>query len=200
MGRFNEVRSQAGSGFSAACSLQLSNQGDAMERCNSNSIPTPAQLSKLLSFCPDTGKITWKKTLSNRVSPGREAGGPDGQGYRVLMVQNYCVRAHRVAWALHYGKWPEGFIDHINGNRSDNRISNLRDVTNALNLQNSHKPQKNSSTGFRGVFLDRRRGRFTVELSANRVRHRLGSFSTAEEAYAAYLAAKALYHPHALAA
>jgi hypothetical protein len=165
-----------------------------MESRKTNSIPSPEHIRELLSYCPDTGKLTWMKTLSNRARLNQEAGGPDGQGYRILMVAGYITRAHRVAWAHYYGKWPEGYIDHINGNRSDNRIANLRDVSNAVNLQNNHKPQVNSTTGLRGVWYDKRRGNYVAELSANRERHRLGAFRTAEEAHAAYKEAKARLH------
>jgi hypothetical protein len=165
-----------------------------MERREAHCIPTPELLRELLDYFPGTGKLVWKKTLSNRVQPGKEAGSCDGQGYRVLMVSGYTTRVHRAIWAHYHGAWPTGFIDHVNGNRADNRIANLRDVSNAENLQNNYHPQTNSTTSLRGVWLDKRRGRFVAELSAHQKRYRLGSFATAEEAHHAYLAAKVLYH------
>jgi hypothetical protein len=165
-----------------------------MVRREAHCIPAPELLRELLDYFPETGKLLWKKPLSNRVQPGKEAGACDGQGYRVLMVRGYITRVHRAIWAHYYGAWPTGFIDHVNGNRADNRISNLRDVSNAENLQNNYQPQANSTTNLRGVWLDKRRGLFVAELSANRRRHRLGYFKTAEEAHQAYLGAKLLYH------
>ena len=165
-----------------------------MVRREKHCIPSPELLRELLEYCPNSGRLWWKKTLSNRVRPGREVGAPDGQGYRVMMVSGYTTRVHRTIWAHYHGHWPTGFIDHINGDRSDNRILNLRDVTNAVNLQNNYRPQVNSTTGLRGVWFDKRRNNFVAELSANRRKYRLGAFKTAEDAQQAYLSAKALYH------
>lgn len=168
-----------------------------MEHRETHSIPTPARLREAFDYDPDTGLLTWKIRTSNRAYIGREAGSPDGQGYRILMLDKCLLRTHRVAFAHYYGAWPVGFIDHINGNRSDNRISNLRDVSNAENLQNNWKPQKNSTTGLRGAARTKYPGIYAAEISVNRVRHRLGTFRSPEEAHAAYLEAKRKLHGEA---
>jgi hypothetical protein len=165
-----------------------------MENRNSNSIPSPSRIREAFDYDPESGLLTWRIRTSNRAFPGREAGSPDGQGYRILMLDKCLLRTHRVAFAHYYGAWPKGFIDHINGDRSDNRICNLRDVSNAENLQNNWRPQKNNTTGFRGVWKDARRNKFHAEICVNKIRHRLGPYATAEEAHAAYLVAKDRLH------
>jgi len=165
-----------------------------MERRKTYSIPAPDRLREAFNYDPETGVLTWQIRTSNRSHVGKEVGSPDGQGYRILMLDKCLLRTHRVAFAHYYGTWPTGFIDHINGNRSDNRISNLRDVSNAENLQNNLKPQRNSTTGLRGACVTKYPGVFAAEISANGVRHRLGMFRSPEAAHAAYLQAKQSLH------
>lgn len=161
-----------------------------MENRKRHSIPSIERIREAFSYDPDTGVLIWRIRTSNRSTIGKEAGSPDGQGYRILMLDKCLLRTHRVVWAYFHGKWPKGFIDHINGIRSDNRIRNLRDVSNAVNLQNNMKAQCNNTTGFRGVWVERKSGVFIAEMSMNRKRHLLGRFKTAEEAAAAYAKAK----------
>lgn len=96
--------------------------------------------------------------------------------------------SYRVAWAIHYGAWPEAFLDHINGDESDDRIENLREATHAENMRN-RKTHAHSGTGVKGVSLED--GRFCSAITVNGVRTRLGGFSSISEADAAYkIAAK----------
>ena len=166
----------------------------SMKRHRKAPLPSPERVREAFDYDPETGVLTWRICTSNRAPAGREAGSPDGQGYRILMLDGVLLRTHRVAWAHFHGTWPDHFIDHINGNRSDNRIANLRDVPNAVNLQNNAAPQCNNTSGFKGVWLDKRRNRYVAELQAFGKRHRLGSFRTPEEAYAVYLEAKQRFH------
>lgn len=168
-----------------------------MEHCKTHFIPSPSRLREAFDYDPDTGILTWKIRTSNRAFIGREAGSPDGQGYRILMLDKCLLRTHRVAFAHYHGYWPKGFIDHINCDQSDNRISNLRDVSNAENLQNNWAPQRNSTTGFRGVAKTKYPGVYAAEISVNKVRHRLGTFRSPEAAHAAYIEAKQKLHGRA---
>ena len=96
-----------------------------------------------------------------------------------------------------YGEWPESQIDHIDGNKQNNSIWNLRIVNFSENRQNTIKPQKNNRLGIRGVKFDARPGRvkrYESSIKLNGKEFYLGSFHTAEEAYQAYLSAKIRLH------
>jgi hypothetical protein len=105
------------------------------------------------------------------------------------------IPAHRVAWALHHGEWPTGDIDHKFNLTMDNRISELRDVHHAVNLQNRRSASKNSKTGVLGVspsFF--RLGHFRADIHVDGKQVVLGHFKTVEEAQDAYLSAKRKHH------
>lgn len=109
------------------------------------------------------------------------------QGYIVISVLGRSLRAHRLAWALHYGEWPNDAIDHIDRCRQNNKIRNLRDVSSARNSQNqTHRSQSSTYVGVRRV-ADRLRWRAAIETCG--VSKCLGSYLTEIEAAAAYNAA-----------
>jgi hypothetical protein len=98
------------------------------------------------------GKLFWKVSTSNRVKVGQEAGNKRKDGYKEIKVNNKRYLNHRIIWKMHYGDILEGKqIDHINGNRSDNRIENLRLVTNGQNQLNSVLKSSNK-LGIKGVY------------------------------------------------
>jgi hypothetical protein len=128
------------------------------------------------SYDPETGHIL-------HVPTGSRADIPNTNGYRRVFVDGKLKGAHRVAWRLHYGVWP-GTIDHINRQRDDNRIENLRDVPPSVNTANaSPRPNK---TGYPGVVKVVRGGRFGAAIRVNGERRFLGTFETAELASKAY--------------
>jgi hypothetical protein len=108
--------------------------------------------------------------------------------------------AHRLAWMYVYGRWPaKGLdIDHINGNRQDNRIANLREVTRGQNMQNQRRASSRSTTGLLGVL--RKSRRFAAHITADGRTHCLGTFDTPEEAHRVYMDAKSRLHIHSVAA
>jgi hypothetical protein len=87
-------------------------------------IHTPQELAEKLDYNPDTGELTWKR-LRDSTRIGQKAKALDVAGYIQVNISGNVYKGHRVAWAIHYGRWPVGMIDHINGQRSDNRIENL---------------------------------------------------------------------------
>lgn len=101
--------------------------------------------------------------------------------------------AHRLAWLYVYGEWPNGDIDHIDGDRLNNRIANLRDVSRRVNLENQRRPKACNKSGFLGVktFRDQR---FQARIQVRGVQLHLGTFDTPHEAHAAYVAAKRNLH------
>lgn len=139
-----------------------------------------------MDYDPATGGFTWKRKTNRRIVLGAPAGSKMSEGYIQLAIDGKKVLAHRLAWAMVHGVWPANLIDHKNGRRADNRIDNLRPADKSLNAFNAHAAPR-SSTGYRGVFLDRRRGTFGARLN----RKHLGSFATPQAASAVYEATKA---------
>jgi hypothetical protein len=102
---------------------------------------------------PKAGKI-WNKRFAGKKAFTAKL----RDGYHHGSVLSIIYRAHRVAWAIHFGAWPALEIDHINGDRADNRISNLRDVSHAENMKNRRKAKWNTS-GHTGIDFHARRWR-----------------------------------------
>lgn len=137
--------------------------------------------------------MTWLKSLSRRAMAGRRAGNVSVcTGYVQLRVDNRLYRGHRLAWLITTGQWPSGVIDHINGVRHDNRWCNLRDVTNQVNSWNRVAPSA-SKSGLLGVTFDRA-GRAIAQIMVSGRNINLGHFESPEQAHAAYLRAKEIYH------
>jgi len=107
----------------------------------------------------------------------------DTKGYLRIRFVNKQFAVHRIAWALHYGEWPQQSIDHINGIKNDNRISNLRDVSNATNAVNRHSANRNGSTGLLGVTWSKEKRRFIAHVKVNGKTKKLGRFLNAREAF-----------------
>jgi hypothetical protein len=93
-------------------------------------------VSAIWSYNPDNGCLTWKIDPGTRPMKGRVVSSRQSGGYVTVGYLGRGYKAHRLAWILHYGNWPNGEIDHRNGLRFDNRISNLRDVTHQQNQMN----------------------------------------------------------------
>ena len=157
----------------------------------------------LLHYDSTTGILRWKAKRGRgqgrgKVNPGDIAGTINAQGYVAINIAGHVTLAHRLAWAIAHQLWPVPFqLDHINMNRTDNRISNLRPATNAQNMRN-RKAQKNSSTGVKGVYVHKRSGKFIASIACDGRTMYLGLFSTVREAKAAYdAAAERLHGPFA---
>lgn len=154
------------------------------------------RIAEYLEYDANTGKFTWLKNRKGHTKAGMEAGANHGRGYIVIALDGAQYLAHRLAWAIYYGAIPENMqIDHINGNRSDNRISNLRLASHAENCRNS-KVRKHSKSGIKGV--KKRGNKWHVRISVNRKEKWIGSYDTAEEAnFAHQKAANELFGPFA---
>lgn len=157
-------------------------------------ILTAARLRELLHYEPDTGVFTWTQNRW-RVFSGDIAGGVGLQGYVIITVERRTYRAHRLAWLWVHGVWPAADIDHINGNRADNRLVNLRDVDRQTNLQNLTKAKTHNKTGLLGVCYSARDKRWIAQIKAPGAPRVLGYFKSPKEAQDAYLEAKRLWHP-----
>lgn len=159
-----------------------------------------SEIKKMLSYDAETGKFSWRVSPCGPVAAGKETGYVGKDGYVSIGFGRKVYKAHRLAWAIHYGEVPPKYLDHINGNRSDNRIVNLRPATRAQNAQNLHRPYKNNkSSGILGVYWHSQCNRWQSRIQLNGKPKHLGLFDTKEEAAAAYAKAKAEYHPYASA-
>lgn len=144
------------------------------------------RLKRLLHYDPETGVFTWtgNDTRSHRKS-GNQAGCINGRGYRVIGVDGVLCTAHRLAFLYMRGEFPEGFVDHINRDKDDNRWANLRAATGTQNMGNTGVARSNTS-GHRGVVWDRRAGKWRARIRINGRLINIGSFSDISEAADAY--------------
>lgn len=124
---------------------------------------------------------------------GKLAGTVNRLGYAQIKVDGQLHLAHRFAWFLHYGEWPKGQIDHINGNKADNRITNLRVASGSENLRNRGKPANNTS-GYKGVSWIARYRKWQATIKFDGKNKYLGRFATREEAADAYGKAALQHH------
>lgn len=154
---------------------------------------TQERLKELLEYNPDTGIFAWRVRASLHLRIGDIAGTLHNDGGLYIGINGKRYYAHRLIWLYVYGRWPENLIDHINHKRTDNRIVNLREATQAENQHNKIRANKDSHTGFLGVS---KRGKgFNAQIRLNGILKYLGRFKTPELAHAAYLDAKRKFHP-----
>ena len=154
---------------------------------------TAERARELLNYDPETGSLRWRVSRWG-ATKGNEAGSIE-KGYRRASVDMTRYFAHRLAWLIYYGTWPKDQIDHIDGDRSNNRIANLREATHDENCENQHRAQSdNYTTGLLGASFDKRKRVFRASIMVKKFVYRLGTFKTAEEAHQAYLAAKRQLH------
>lgn len=153
---------------------------------------TQERLRQLFIYDPDTGNFIRRFDIHGAWKAGQIAGTLNKEGYIAINIDKKPRRAHRLAWLYVYGTSPPE-IDHVNGNRADNRLKNLRAATRGQNAANSCL-RKNSKIGMKGAYRDVKRKRWFSSISINgRIKH-LGTFDTPEEAHAAWSQAADLYH------
>lgn len=145
-----------------------------------------SRVKELLSYDPESGIFMW-----NPRPAGHQR---KDSGYVSIEVDGNEIKGHRLAWFMFYGVWPTGLIDHINGDKSDNRIENLRDATHKINAQNRRVHMKNSAQKLLGVCWNKARSKWQAGIGHEGKNRYLGLFDTPEEAHEAYLKAKRLLH------
>lgn len=141
-----------------------------------------SELKKQIEYSPSTGEFRW--LVGKTRAPKGALAGFDCHGYTRIKIKQQTYSAHRLAWLFHYGVWPKKQLDHINGDRADNRVSNLREASNWQNGAN-RAVQSRSRTGFKGVV--RMGNRFRAKCKVDKAEHYLGTFDTPEEASKAYV-------------
>jgi HNH endonuclease/AP2 domain len=147
---------------------------------------TADRLRELLSYDSGTGIFRWKVDRK-RAKAGMVAGS-SSRGYLLIGIDGRLYRAHRLAWLYEHGRWPELELDHVNGDRSDNRIANLREAT-ADQQRRNQVVERNSRTGFKGVRLHRKSGLYHAKIRRNGKTLSLKYHPTVEAAHAAYMKA-----------
>jgi hypothetical protein len=141
------------------------------------------QLSKVLRYEPNTGLLFWTGEAHQSLR-NKQAGTPNHLGYIIVLFKGKPYKAHRLAWFLTHGVWPSQMIDHIDGNTSNNALSNLRDVDNKTNQCNRHKARLDSKSGLMGASPFR--NKWKAQIKRNGVIKYLGLYDTALEAHEAY--------------
>ena len=142
-------------------------------------IPLPSQKKLQELFYYKDGELYWKERIHSSIDLSKPAGYIDTNGYRAIQIEGKLYRAHRLVWKYHYGKDPKEFIDHIDGNKSNNNMENLREATRQQNSYN-RGPQKNNKLGIKGV--SKYGNKYIATIFINDKRKYLGFFDTIEEA------------------
>ncbi len=154
---------------------------------------TQERLKCVLSYDKNTG-IFRRLIKTERVAVGEIVGGKNN-GYLIVAIDGTNYKLHRLAWLYVYGEFPSGDIDHINHDRADNRIVNLRDVTIAINNKNKTMFRNNTS-GVTGVNFNKSKSSWDARISVCGERVNLGSFVQFHEAVNARKNAEVLYEFH----
>lgn len=161
---------------------------------------TAERLRELLSYDEETGEFVWRVRRGGRAYAGTVAGTVMKIGYRHIRIGGKFHYAHRLAWFYVHGRWPTHQIDHVDRDRQNNRISNLREATNAENGRNSIAAPRNTS-GFKGVSWHRNCEKWKAQIKYNGRQMHIGLFDSAEAAHDAYaIKAKKLHGKFARAA
>ncbi len=146
---------------------------------------TAEHLRELVTYDPETGVMRWRAPRSNRLKVGDKLGGRGGNGYLLAHVGGLKHYIHRLAWLYVHGAWPVGQVDHVNGDRGDNRISNLRLAAQPQQNANAARRSDNAS-GYRGVCWHPPTKSWRAYVTLHGRQKHLGYFSTRLEAAAAY--------------
>ena len=149
-------------------------------------------INKSISYDENTGEFTWKSDVGRKIKKGTKAGSKcKDSGYVKIRFKGKNISAHRLAWFIVYGYDPR-VVDHLNGVRDDNRISNIRDVTVTENNRN-HKFRSTNSSGYDGVYFRIDRGLWLAQISSNGKNIYLGYHESAEIAHKIRVAALEIY-------
>ena len=175
-------------------------------------LPSPELLRKLLRYDPETGKLFWRErpvemfldakkpkqicaSWNARFAGQQALTHVQSSGYLQGSVGNKSFRAHRVAYAIYYGRWPVNQVDHIDHNRSNNTIKNLREVSNTQNAKNKRMSPRNT-TGVTGVVFSKELGKYLSYICVAGKSKYLGCFETIEGAAEARKQANQKYGFH----
>lgn len=156
---------------------------------------TQERLMELFIYCKDSGHLyVAKNRKGSSKKVGSIAGSVANNGYIELDIDARRYTVHRLAFLYVNGNFPISVVDHINGDKADNRWCNLIECSQGDNLQNIHKVKSTSTTGYTGVYTYK--DRFRAKINVNGKQIHIGEFVTAEDASIAYKNAKNIHHSH----
>lgn len=153
---------------------------------------TQQRLKELLHYDPDTGIFTWRISPKYDIAAGAIAGHRRKDGYLIIRLSQVNYYAHRLAWLYMTGEWPPIEVDHLMGDKADNRWTQIRSATPSLNKENMRTARKDNRTGLLGAH--KAKDKFSSRISIKGVSKYLGTFDTPEEAHAAYCDMKRRHH------
>ena len=162
---------------------------------------TADYVRSLLNYDPETGELRWRVDRMFGFRPGPKAGDLAGgvgsrDGYVFVGIDGKVYVAQRLVWLIVTGAWPEGEVDHEDTDRTNNRWTNLRDISKALNAQNVRRARKDSGSGVQGVWPSPKGCKLPWASSVrfNKRLHFVGTFATKDEAHQAYVKKKRELH------
>lgn len=156
---------------------------------------TQERLKELFDYNFLTGVLLWRvkpHIKANSIFPGKKAGCSTGYKYWAVVIDKKKYSYHRVVWLYVTGEWPQKDIDHIDGDRSNNKWGNLRLASRSENMMNLKSHHKDSQTGYLGI--EKKRDKYMARICVNGKRIGLGTYIDPKEAHNAYLEAKRKYH------
>ena len=153
-------------------------------------LPTQEYLNEVLKYEKETGHVYWRsknKLVKSCVTT-------KGARYKRIMINNKHYVLHRIIYQMHYGNLlPSEVIDHIDRNKQNNKIENLRKANVFINNQNQGE-RKNNTSGYKGVSWSKQRSKWRATITINNKHKHLGFFTAKEEAFVCYQKAKAMFH------
>lgn len=150
-------------------------------------------VARILAYDAASGDFSWKESRNGRALKGGVAGSLNQDGYIAIRIDGIAYLAHRLAFLFMTGAMPTDHVDHINGERADNRWKNLRAVSREVNAQNQRRAAKRNKSGRLGVILTDS-GRFRAQIASRGQTYSLGTFSCPDAAHRAYVDAKRVLH------
>ena len=156
---------------------------------NADNLPSHNQVRETFNYDPATGHFYWRVTLSNRALAGSLAGTKQVNGYIYIRFDGKMILAHRLAWFYIHGVWPKDLIDHINGNRADNRLQNLREASLSQNAANG-KVRSTNSSGIAGVSWDKSKNGWVASITVDgrQIKRRFKNLEDAIDCRMAFIA------------
>jgi hypothetical protein len=151
-------------------------------------LPSNEVLDELLDYDPETGVFTWKKFRGNTAKAGSIVNNLTSTGYKMVCINGFRYQAHRIAYKMFYKCDPDGMIDHIDGDMTNNRVVNLRVASNKQNQGNSKMPRNNTS-GLKGVTWSKKSNKWVAQIMQGSKKKWLGAYEDKNDAHQAYMKA-----------